>query len=462
MKQLTKINLFFALLVLLAFSSCSKNEITNLSLSKSSIALNVGQSDSLVATITLSGEIAAQNVSFTHSTPGIVSITESEKQGFSQTNDGNAVTKSIIFKALKTGTTTITLKSGDKTAICEITVNPSNYNFARASSANWGDFYDTETNSFDLYLFEGTLAIMEGKLTGNGTYLYFDLSIPLSLEQLMEGTYSASNEAGKINTFFPGDKNETQVYGSRLTTINGKDTTITLVNDGQFSITRDGNNYIIKGDLITESNSSIQFSYNGVLPMNDLRDPIDIKPVFTKGELLYLGDAYTTKFSHNFIVYLANKSVDFESTQLKLGDQLLMLELNTALTVTDSIPSGSYNMLTKMTVASDLVPFSLVFGYTNDKDQNWGCWYYGETTNKLKTGNVTVKKSGTNYTINYSLFDRFGSKVSGNFTGPLTYIDKTKTAATTVSAARIKSFYQTKSISKIPLKEKKIKSFRIN
>ena len=457
MKQLPKIRLFFSLLVFITLISCGKNDVKNLSLSKSTLTLNVGQSDSVIATITLSGDISEQSMSFTHSTPDIVSIKESDKQSFSQASGKNSVVKTIVFKGLKTGTTTITLKAGDRTTICEITVNPSNYNFTQASSANWGDYYDTETNSFDLYLFESSFTLNNGKLNGNGSYLYFDLSVPLTQDGLIEGTYTAWNEPGKVNTFYPGEQSESQFYGTRMITINGNDTTVTLINDGQFTITINGGNYKIEGDLTTENNASVHFIYNGTLPVNDLRDPIDIKPTFTKGELIYLGDPYNVKVSHSFIVYLATANVNFETLSLKTGDEILTLQLNANLTAFDSIPSGSYSTTNKLTEATDFAPFSLVFGFNNDKGQDLGCWYYGETINKLKTGKAVVSKTGNQYTINYSLYDRFGSKVSGTFTGPLTYIDGTKPAASGVAAARVKSHNAAKSF---PVMQKKITTIK--
>ena len=464
MKQLTKKSLFLIMLVLFTLASCVTNEVTSLKLNKSTISLNVGQADSLVATVTLKGDLSNQPISWMASNNDIVTITESNEQSSSRTGTGDSFTKTIIFSALKSGTTTVTLQAGEKTASCEITVGQTNYSFNQAYTSNWGDYYETGNNSFDMYLLENTLSINDtGALIGTGTFLYLDFSVAITQNAINEGNFIATN-SGAVNTFLPGQLVDSQgqsfAIGTRIVTLGETTSTLSLVKDGHYSITAKGDNFLIEGDLTTESNEVVHFSYEGPVPVTDQREePVEISPLLTKGELVYFGDAYETAVSNNFVAYLATEGVNFEDSVL--NGEMLMLELNTPLTVKDSIPNGTYNMITKLTVAADLAPSSLVFGYTTDDGDNWGCWYYGETAKKLSTGNIVVSKSGNQYTINYTLFDRIGSKIYGTFTGPLKYIDGTAPTPSAVSAARVKSYYQSKSISKIQQNTKRIKSFRV-
>lgn len=463
MKKITIKSLFFAVLMVLTLASCEKDEVTSLKLNKSTISLNVGQADSLVATVTLTGDLSSQPLSWVTSNNDIVSIRESSEKSSSSAED--SFTTTIIFSALKSGTTVVTLKAGAKTATCEISVNQTSYSFNQAYTSNWGDYYETGNNSFDMYLLENSLSINDtGALIGTGTFLYLDFSVAITQNVISEGNFILTN-SGAVNTFLPGElidyEGETYTVGTRIVTLGETSSTLSLIKDGNYSITAKGENFLIEGDLTTETNEVVHFTYEGPVPVTDQREvPVEISPVLTKGEMVYFGDAYETAVSNNFVAYLATEGVNFEDSVL--NGEILMLEFNTSLSVTDSIPNGTYNMITKLTEATDLAPGSLVFGYTTNVGDKWGCWYFGETNKALQTGNIVVSKSGDQYTINYTLFDRIGSKIYGTFTGPITYIDGTAPAPSGVSAARVKSFKQTKSISNIQKKAKRIKSFRVN
>ncbi len=464
MKYLTKKYLFFILIGLLTIASCATNEVTNLTLSKPSILLKVGQSDSLIATVTLTGDISKQPISWIASKNDIVTIKESTEESTSRNNSEGSSTKTIVFTALKSGITTITLQAGDKTASCEISVNQTSYSFNQAYTSNWGDYYETGNNSFDMYLLENSLSVNDsGTIKGNGTFLFLDFNVAITQNTINEGNFILSN-SGAVNTFFPGETKDSngQLFdiGTRLVTLNGTNVITSLIKEGRYSITSKGENFLIEGDLTTEDNEVVHFSYEGTVPVTDQREyPVEISPAFTKGQLIYFGEAYKSAPSHNFVAYLATEGVNFEDSVW--NGEILMLELNTPLTVTDSIPNGTYNMITKLNVPADLAPTTLVFGYTTEKGNNWGCWYYGETTKQLIEGNIIVTKTGDQYNINYTLFDRIGSKIYGTFTGPLKYIDGTLPAPSPVSASRVKSYKQINSIYNISRKVNKIKPMKI-
>lgn len=441
MKKLLRKIVLLNLISFFALTSCVKNEVTNLNLDKSSISINIGQSDTLNVTITSTGDINTQPLSWTSSNNDVVTFIEDNSSGTS-VSESNTISKKFIVTALRTGTTIVTLRAGEKTVSCEVIVGQRNLSFTQVFASNYGDYYDIEKNSFDMYLLENTLSVDDsGKLVGTGTILYLDFIVPLSYNTIPNEQFYMSNEGGD-NTFFSGEAiesdGETYLIGSRIETFTETEATVWLIKDGQYTVTSDGNNFHIDGDLITADNEVIHFSYDGAIAVADKKEvPVQLHPDFTKGRLIYFGDAYTTGLSNNFLVDLVTQGVNFEDSVL--NGEILSIEFNAPLTVKDSIPSGTYNMLPRDIETNDIVPYSLVFGYTTDDGYNWGTWYYStETTKKFKTGSMKVTKTDDQYKIQYAFFDRFGSEVSGEYNGPLSYIDATQEASSNVSAAKIK------------------------
>ncbi len=449
----------FLLGLIFAFASCESNEVTKITLSKSSLSLKVGQSDSVQSVITFSGDLDGFPVSWSIENPDLISLEELNTELNSNGNKSD-LSKNIVVTALKAGTTKLTIKVGEKSMSCDVTVTQTSFAFNQAFTSNWGDYYELGTNNFDMYLLENTLSVSsEGDLVGSGNYLYLEFNVPITQNGINDGNYILST-TGAVNTFFPGEtgesNGETFIVGSRVVSKSGTTSTVKLITDGSFSITTVGAQYLVEGDLITEDKEIFHFKYEGALDVADNREePVDLSPNFTHGRLYYFGDAYNSKTTNNFVAYLATETVNFDSTELK--GEILMLEFNTALTVTDSIPSGTYNMMAQLDYAS-LIPYSLVLGYTTENGSEYGTWYYGETAKKLINGNVNVNKVGNIYTLNYELYDRIGSKIGGTYTGTLEYIDGTATTSS-VSAQRVKRSNQTKIF---PMKQTKTKRIKVS
>jgi hypothetical protein len=437
MKSITKLNFIILSIATIFLFSCQKNEVTDISLNKSAITLNVGQSESIIVSISISGEISKQPVTWTAADPKVLSLEEGDSK-----TDGSSVSKTIVVTALAAGTTDITIQAGAKSIICQVTVNQTSYNFKKVSAANWGDYYDIGTNNFTINLFENGLNIDTAGVSGTGTLLHLELNVPISQNSIEEGSFNSSDN-GEINTFFPGgyvaSQGDTIPVGSFTETFTQTEIITTLITGGNYKITASGSNFIIEGNLITSTDEVIHFYYTGVISLTDRKNAVQIYPTLTKGELVYYGDIYQSKLSNNFTLYLYSETVN--ATDTILNGDLLQLEVNTALNVTDSLPTGTYNTMPEIKFAN-LLPYTLVPGYTNSTGNNWGIWFYrGSATEsaakKIKDGSLTISRQNNQYIINYELYDRFGSKVSGNFTGPLTYINGT-TSASTVSASRIK------------------------
>jgi len=104
MNQRIKFNLFIPFFVLVLVTSCVKNEVTSITMSKLTMDLNIAQTDSLIATIQVTGDITKFPITWTSSNQDVVSVIKGKIQGVS------------IGKA------TITAKSGNLTAVCEVNV----------------------------------------------------------------------------------------------------------------------------------------------------------------------------------------------------------------------------------------------------------------------------------------------------------------------------------------------------
>lgn len=426
MKQLFKISFFWVLLTAIFMSSCETSEVTNINFDKATISLKVGQSDSISSTIAYSGEISDIPHEWIVENPAILSITEKNPTNSKGVTSGATLEKIVVIKALKAGSSKVTLSIDGKKLSCLVTVDQRVFSFNQAQASNWGDFYDTETNSFDMYLLENTLSIdSEGKIQGEGNYIYLDFNLPLTQNALISGDFTLST-TGETNTFYPGEYIESQgenyILGTRLVNIEGNTSTVSLINDGSFTIVKNGTLFAIAGELTLWSGEIIQFTCIGMIEELDKREePVQINPNMNKGLLEYYGDAYQTGTTNNFNLYLGPETVVFEDS-IWDGD-ILVIEFNTDKTVTSSIPEGTYS------ISDQIAPFTLVYGYTDQNGYNWGTWYYGESTKKIKTGNMTVSKSGDIYTIQYELYDRFGSKVWGTYTGTPQYINATQSSS---------------------------------
>lgn len=429
MNKLLKHSLFLILSGVLFFTSCEQNEISRIEFDKSEISLLVGKYDTITITVSYIGDISDMPMTWSIEDPTIVSI-----QDISDLNNNTSkksLTKTLAVKALKSGTSQFTVQIGEQSHVCDVTVNQKIFTFSGAKASNWGDYYETETNNFEMLLYDNTISFNdEGRIIGNGNVLFLDFYLPLSHNTLSQGEFILSTE-GEIHTFYPGEAFEYDgdlyVVGTHIRQYTDDGIYATLINDGDFSITKKGSTFEVSGDLVLEDDEIIQFSYEGIVNESDERNPEDIKADMTKGLLVYYGDAYNSKSTNNFNAFLGTDDIDFDAETWE-GD-IFQLEFNTTLSVKDYIPEGTYNMIAKSIselTTEDLKTFTLVPGYTDKSDNEWGTWFFGESIKKIKTGTMEVVKSGDDYVIEYVFFDRFGSRIWGKFEGQFKYIDGTK------------------------------------
>lgn len=450
MKQTSLISIFSILFLLFIWSSCDNNEITKLKLNKSAISLNVGQLDTLTATVTFTGELSKQTIEWIVGDTTIISTTVINDGSTELEKSASMIEKNIAIKAKKAGSTSITLKTGSKTITCQLVVTQRNLVFTKALASNWGDYYDIGLNNFTLLMYEnGLTRAADGKFSGTGNYIFFDFNVPITQNNLYNGNFTASDK-GEINTFFQGEyftqNGENYVLGSFLDKFVSGKSNKTILKDGSYKISTKNGGFVVEGDLTLENDEVIHFIYDGAISIADKRDVAEVKPSLTHGLLYYLGDAYKTTKSNNFLIYLASETLNFQDTLTK-GD-ILALEINCSLNAKDSIPNGTYLAMTEL-VTEKILPNTFTPGYYSEDNNEYGTWFYGEKiTKKIKSGNILFNKIGKNYNISYELYDRFGAKVWGTFKGELLFKDLTvnniKASSNVSRSTKVKSLKNVK------------------
>ncbi len=176
---------------------------------------------------------------------------------------------------------------------------------------------------------------------------------------------------------------------------------------------------------ITAGNTTISVQAGDKLATCELTVSDKIAPIISHGDLYYYGDAYGTKKdsllnneSNNFVIYLGSPLVNI-NTYLSGTEDRVMLELNTDTLSKASIPSGTYDMMTKL-AQDKLLPFTMVPAYVF-ANYPWGSWYFGKTNNDIIVGNVVILNTNNVYDITYNLIDYYGNTISGTYHGTLNY-----------------------------------------
>ena len=161
-----------------------------------------------------------------------------------------------------------------------------------------------------------------------------------------------------------------------------------------------------------------------------------INPDLTQGELWYFGDAYKTGESNLFTLYLGGPGIDMNT--LNGNGEILMADFNVSLSVKDSIPVGTYDMMTDLSQAVNYTPFTNIPGYVENDGNPYGCWYFGVISDPVYTGNVIVSRKNDIYTIRYEFFDYYGVTISGTFQGTINYVNATTLPAQVSLKNRLK------------------------
>ncbi|MBP6356337.1 MAG: Ig domain-containing protein [Paludibacter sp.] len=259
MKNIIKINLSIAIIAILTFSACTENEVNNVSISKNTLTLNIGQTDSLFADTDYSGNIV----------PSIV-----------WTSDNNAVVtvKDGEIEALKKGTAVIKATAGDKSATCTITVDDKiEPLMTQGELWYYGDGYDIEiSNNFVVYL--GSAGINMTDFSGEGQVMYLEFNTGLgSVTNLPSGTYTivdANPDLFTPSTMVSGFEYDSYLYGTWYF----GNTTNSVIAGSAVVTQNTGNKYAIQYDFIDQYGNNIKGTFNGTLDYYDGTQSQEIIP----------------------------------------------------------------------------------------------------------------------------------------------------------------------------------------
>jgi hypothetical protein len=445
MKSILKPIIFISLFLIL-FSSCVRDDASNLMVTQESVALKAGLYDTIDINANFVGdqEKVPVSIKVADSTVAQIQIFTPSKN---YVNKDFVFNRSVIIKALKPGTTNVEIKVGSKKSICPVTVTQTSLVFKQSLVVNYGLSIDVCDNSvFIMYLMPESFFVDTASVIvkGDGQFIHLESFCPAKATSLPAGTFSGNTNGG-LNTFLPGSLYEEDgkkyPYGTYIETVDEGKSVYTMVKDGKYSLTVAGETYTIEGDLVTKTDEIVHFIYTGPVSVVDKREkPQVVESQFKQGDLYYAGDFYRMGLSNTFFVNLKNTSVDEKGeTQI---DEMLSLQLNTYDFSTGSIPTGTYRMLTEAQFDSHkLSPFTIVPGNLSLLQGQvflGGCWYSNANSPSQKriiSGSMDVTYESGNHTINYVFYDRIGSKFSGSYSGKLNYISLRSGAPAKVKAA---------------------------
>ena len=289
-----------------------------------------------------------------------------------------------------------------------------------AEATYWGQLYGDGLDVYDLYFLDNGLSYdNNGKLKGSGTLIYFDLSMPLNSFPIPSGSYRpvAQNNTTTYTFIKGGFDSNNKPIGSYIASVNnGQITGTKNITGGELIITKNAN-YAVNATLTTDDGAPYQFTYNGPIKMKDVAP---LPSSFVKGELWYYGNVKDTKLN-TFTIYLGGSDVNF-STYAGNND-ILRIDIYTPNTYTTEIPDGKYPVKINVTENQTVVD-----GFVDTNNNEQGTWYYTTEKFPITGGHILVGKTGSTYTINFSLIAKTGMPISGTYKGELGYYDKTKTA----------------------------------
>lgn len=125
MKQTIKLHSLLGIIALVLLTSCTKNEVTNITTDKISTELFVGQTDSITAIVNATGDLD-QPITWTSSNTAVATIKESViAQSVSKTNNVSTIIKKGVITGVSAGSATITVQAGSKTTTFDVKINSS-------------------------------------------------------------------------------------------------------------------------------------------------------------------------------------------------------------------------------------------------------------------------------------------------------------------------------------------------
>lgn len=414
--------------------------VEDISVSPTQVKVIVGKTQEITVEFTPS-DATNKEVEWVSSKPEIASVAD------------GVVTGVAVGEALITATSV----DGGFAAACKVVVEEEFNGIVATTAGGYycGDQYENGYDNDFLFLLSGNVKEGGVSLAGKGTALWLDLNLPKTGATTLPAEHYIpllSDDQDQSYTWLPGtDMGAWGIIGSFIYSYQEGDAEpqYIMAEQGTVDITLNGSEYTINA-VVTAGGKEYKFRYTGAVTLKDVKDAgdppaqdyteVDLGNELTQAYLEFDGDVYKTGgVSNNWLIYLADKQVNFASSPLSGPGKIMMLELNTAPSAGKELSEGTYNVLNPEEIksAASLAPFTVVPGLVSDNSA-YGTWYLATETKGgqfqplcgAQKGTVSVKKSGQTYTIDFDVTDDdYKISVKGSYTGVPSFYDGTATTS---------------------------------
>lgn len=414
--------------------------VEDISVSPTQVKVIVGKTQEIIVEFTPS-DATNKEVEWVSSKPEVASVAD------------GVVTGVAVGEALITATSV----DGGFAAACKVVVEEEFNGIVATTAGGYycGDQYENGYDNDFLFLLSGNVKEGGVSLAGKGTALWLDLNLPKTGATTLPAEHYIpllSDDQDQSYTWLPGtDAGSWGIFGSFIYSYQEGDAEpqYIMAEQGTVDITLNGSEYTINA-VVTAGGKEYKFRYTGAVTLKDVKDAgdppaqdyteVDLGKELTQGYFEFDGDIYKTGgVSNNWLIYLADKQVNFASSPLSGPGKIMMLELNTAPSAGKELSEGTYNVLNPEEIksAASLAPFTVVPGLVSDNSV-YGTWYLATETKGgqfqplcgAQKGTVSVKKSGQTYTIDFDVTDDdYKISVKGSYTGVPSFYDGTATTS---------------------------------
>lgn len=414
--------------------------VEDISVSPTQVKVIVGKTQEITVEFTPS-DATNKEVEWVSSKPDVATVAD------------GVVTGVTVGEALITATSV----DGGFAAACKVVVEEEFNGIVATTAGGYycGDQYDNGYDNDFLFLLSGNVKEGGVSLAGKGTALWLDLNLPKTGATTLPAEHYIpllSDDQDQSYTWLPGtDAGSWGIFGSFIYSYQEGDAEpqYIMAEQGTVDITLSGSEYTINA-VVTAGGKEYKFRYTGAVTLKDVKDAgdppaqdyteVDLGKELTQAYLEFDGDVYKTGgVSNNWLIYLADKQVNFASSPLSGPGKIMMLELNTAPSAGKELSEGTYNVLNPEEIkpAASLAPFTVVPGLVSDNSV-YGTWYLATETKGgqfqplcgAQKGTVSVKKSGQTYTIDFDVTDDdYKISVKGSYTGVPSFYDGTATTS---------------------------------
>lgn len=414
--------------------------VEDISVSPTQVKVIVGKTQEITVEFTPS-DATNKEVEWVSSKPEVASVADGVVTGV-------AVGEALI---------TVTSVDGGFAAACKVVVEEEFNGIVATTAGGYycGDQYENGYDNDFLFLLSGNVKEGGVSLAGKGTALWLDLNLPKTGATTLPAEHYIpllSDDQDQSYTWLPGtDMGAWGIIGSFIYSYQEGDAEpqYIMAEQGTVDITLNGSEYTINA-VVTAGGKEYKFRYTGAVTLKDVKDAgdppaqdyteVDLGKELTQAYLEFDGDVYKTGgVSNNWLIYLADKQVNFASSPLSGPGKIMMLELNTAPSAGKELSEGTYNVLNPEEIksAASLAPFTVVPGLVSDNSA-YGTWYLATETKGgqfqplcgAQKGTVSVKKSGQTYTIDFDVTDDdYKISVKGSYTGVPSFYDGTATTS---------------------------------